>query len=64
MVLAGKGSLRRAKTQGTLVGCVPFWPDRHAAGGSAGSAIKREFAKTRDSRGKEMEQHTTHNLFR
>ena len=38
-VLAGKGSLRRAKTGRALAGCAPFWRSVVATGGSGGNTI-------------------------
>jgi len=38
-VLAGKGSLRRAKNRRALAGCAPFWRSVIATGGSGGNTI-------------------------
>jgi hypothetical protein len=40
-VLAGKGSLRRAKTRRALAGCAPFRPETDTTGGSGGNTIRR-----------------------
>jgi hypothetical protein len=42
-VLAGKGALRRAKTQRALACCAPFWLPDLATGGSGGNTIRDEF---------------------
>jgi hypothetical protein len=37
MVLAGKGSLRRAQNRRALAGCAPFRPHHSTMGGSGGN---------------------------
>jgi hypothetical protein len=39
-VLAGKGSLRRAKTRRALAGCAPFRREADTTGGSGGNTIR------------------------
>jgi hypothetical protein len=41
-VLAGKGSLRRAKNRRALARSAPFWRAGGATGGSGGNTIERE----------------------
>jgi len=41
-VLAGKGSLRRAKNRRALARSAPFWRAGGATGGSGGNTIARE----------------------